>query len=89
MSEVLDVTQVYKDLHQTPELGFEEVQTSKYIAKHLKAMGYEVHEGIGKTGVVAYERSNATRSHGDAPCRHGCLTLYDQWRKESYPCLWS
>lgn len=58
MSEVLDVTQVYKDLHQTPELGFEEVQTSKYIAKHLKAMGYEVHEGIGKTGVVAYERSN-------------------------------
>ena len=52
----LDVVKVWEDLHKTPELGFEEVQTAAYIAKALKDMGYEVTEGVGKTGVVAYAR---------------------------------
>ncbi len=56
MSE-LDVVKVWEDLHQTPELGFQEVKTSAYIAQKLREMGYEVTEGVGKTGVVAYLRS--------------------------------
>jgi len=40
-------------LHQHPEVGFEEVQTSDYIADALVAMGLEVHRGIGGTGLVA------------------------------------
>ena len=58
MVDYLNVSQVYHDLHQIPELGFEEKQTSRYIADALKAMGYEVIENVGQTGVVAYERSN-------------------------------
>lgn len=43
---------MYKDLHQNPELGFMEVRTSGIIAKELQALGYEVITGIAKTGVV-------------------------------------
>jgi len=44
--------EIYKDLHQNPELAFMEVRTSGIVAKELKALGYEVTTGIGKTGVV-------------------------------------
>lgn len=47
-----NMVEMYKDLHQNPELGFMEVRTSAIIAKELKALGYEVIAGIGKTGVV-------------------------------------
>lgn len=40
-------------LHQHPELGFEEYETSKLVAQKLKEWGYQVTTGIGKTGVVA------------------------------------
>lgn len=40
-------------LHQHPEVGFEEIQTSDYIAAALQKMGLEVHRGIGGTGLVA------------------------------------
>jgi hippurate hydrolase len=45
-------------LHQFPETAFEENQTSDYIANLLREFGLEVHQGLGKTGVVA------TLSHG-------------------------
>ncbi|ASS76634.1 hypothetical protein CIG75_17775 [Tumebacillus algifaecis] len=41
-----------RDLHQHPELGFEEVRTSKIIAEWLTDLGLEVRTGIAKTGVV-------------------------------------
>jgi len=44
---------LYKDLHQHPELSFQEVETSKKLAARARALGFEVTEGIGKTGVVA------------------------------------
>ncbi|RYF86119.1 MAG: amidohydrolase [Chitinophagaceae bacterium] len=40
-------------LHQYPELALEETKTSLFIAEKLKSFGFEVAEGIGKTGVVA------------------------------------
>lgn len=40
-------------LHQYPELAMTEYKTSNFIAEKLKSFGYEVVEGIGKTGVVA------------------------------------
>ena len=40
-------------LHRYPEVAFEEVRTASYIADLLRSWGYEVTEGIGKTGVVA------------------------------------
>jgi len=41
-----------RDLHEHPELGNNEVRTAKIIADHLRSLGIEVTEGVGKTGVV-------------------------------------
>ena len=51
-ADSLRLVEIFKDLHQNPELGFMEVRTSGIVAKELKALGYEVITGIGKTGVV-------------------------------------
>lgn len=44
---------IFKHLHANPELGFQEVKTAALVAKEFKALGYETHTGLGKTGVVA------------------------------------
>lgn len=54
-----------QQIHQHPELGFEEVETSKLVAKNLKEFGYEVHTGVGKTGVVGVLKK------GDSPRKIG------------------
>src|SRR4030095_3427751 len=41
-----------RDIHEHPELGNNEYRTAKLIADHLRSLGIEVKEGIGKTGVV-------------------------------------
>jgi len=41
-----------RDIHQNPELGNNEYRTAKLIADHLRSLGIEVKEGVGKTGVV-------------------------------------
>jgi amidohydrolase len=43
---------IFKDLHANPELAFTETRTAAVVAKELKALGFTVTEGIGKTGVV-------------------------------------
>ncbi|MBS0448416.1 MAG: amidohydrolase [Proteobacteria bacterium] len=40
-------------LHRHPETGFEERATSDYAAGILRALGWQVHRGIGGTGFVA------------------------------------
>lgn len=47
-----DMRQWMGHLHQHPELALEEQATATYIAEKLKAFGYEVAEGVGKTGIV-------------------------------------
>ena len=48
---------IYKDFHQHPEIGFEEVRTSQIVAQYLKEFGVdEVHTEIGVTGVVGVIR---------------------------------
>lgn len=48
---------IFKDLHANPEIGFTETRTAAVVAEKLRAYGVdEVHEGIGKTGVVALIR---------------------------------
>lgn len=42
-----------RDIHQHPELGFEEQRTSRLVADTLREMGIEVEVGVGITGVVA------------------------------------
>ncbi len=51
-----DLTAIRRDFHEHPELGFEEVRTAGIVAAKLRAWGIEVHEGIGRTGVVGVLR---------------------------------
>ncbi len=47
----------YKDLHRHPELSFQETRTAGLAASKLKEFGFEVIEGVGKTGVVGVMRN--------------------------------
>jgi amidohydrolase len=42
-----------REIHEHPELGFQEVRTAARVAEELEAMTYRVLTGIGRTGVVA------------------------------------
>ena len=41
-----------RDIHQHPELAFEETRTSDFVAEKLKEFGIETHRGLAITGVV-------------------------------------
>lgn len=49
-----------RDIHAHPELGFCEHRTAGRIAEQLRALGLEVHEGIGRTGVVGVLRNGSS-----------------------------
>jgi len=51
----------YRHLHQNPELSHQEVRTAAAVAERLRGCGYDVHEHVGGTGVVA------TMHNGDGP----------------------
>ena len=58
-----DLTEIRRELHRNPELGFEEHFTSELVARQLTAFGVdEVHRGVGKTGVVGVIRGARTDS---------------------------
>jgi hippurate hydrolase len=42
----------YRGLHQHPELSHQEHRTAAAVAEGLRRAGFEVHEGVGGTGVV-------------------------------------
>jgi hippurate hydrolase len=44
---------LYKDIHQHPELAFQENATAAKLAKEMRDLGFEVTEHVGKTGLVA------------------------------------
>ncbi|WP_043375362.1 amidohydrolase [Comamonas testosteroni] len=50
---------IYEDLHANPELGFQETRTAAKLAAEMRKLGFEVTEGIGKTGLVAIYRNGA------------------------------
>ena len=56
-----DLESVYKDIHSHPELSMQENRTAGIAADRLRAAGYEVTTGVGKTGVVGILRN------GDGP----------------------
>lgn len=41
-----------REIHQHPELAYEEHRTSELVATRLRSWGYEVDRGLGGTGVV-------------------------------------
>jgi len=54
-----------RDLHAHPELGFSEKRTAGLVAERLAGFGIDVHQGVGKTGVVGVLKAgNTPRSIG-------------------------
>ncbi len=52
---------LYRDLHQHPELSRQEHRTAGIVAHRLRAAGFSVHEGVGGSGVVG------VLENGDGP----------------------
>ncbi|MBV9483529.1 MAG: amidohydrolase [Acidobacteria bacterium] len=52
-----DVIPLYKEIHQNPELSGHETQTAAKLAGRLRALGYQVSEHVGRTGIVAVLRN--------------------------------
>jgi hippurate hydrolase len=52
---------LYKDIHAHPEIAFQEVNTAAKLAAEMRALGFEVTEKVGKTGLVAIYKN------GDGP----------------------
>src|SRR5882724_3854096 len=52
---------LYKDVHAHPELAFQEVKTAAKLAAEMRALGFEVTEKVGRTGLVAIYKN------GDGP----------------------
>jgi metal-dependent amidase/aminoacylase/carboxypeptidase family protein len=51
---------LYKDVHSHPELGFQETRTAARLAGEMRTLGYQVTEGVGKTGIVAIYKNGAS-----------------------------
>ena len=56
-----ELMEMYRDLHANPELSFMEFETAAKLAKRMRALGFDVTEGVGKTGVVGVMKN------GDGP----------------------
>src|ERR1700736_1725006 len=60
-----ELTEIRRDIHAHPELGFEEERTSEIVAGKLAEYGCEVHRGLATTGVVGtLRRGNSLRAIG-------------------------
>ncbi len=47
-----EMVAIRHQIHQNPELAFQETATADLVADRLQRWGYEVHRGLGTTGVV-------------------------------------
>ncbi len=61
-----ELTQWRRDIHQHPELAFEERRTSDLVAERLASWGIEVHRGLATTGVVGVLEGERAPAEGAA-----------------------
>ncbi len=66
------LSELFLWFHQNPELGFLEQQTAARLASELRALGIDVTEGVGGTGLVGMIE-NGARAFGVGACRYGWL----------------
>ena len=65
LDDIAFLTELRRDLHAHPELGFEEERTSDIVAKLLEEAGITIHRGLGGTGVIGtLQIGNGTRTIG-------------------------
>ena len=53
--------QVYKKIHENPELGCQESHTASLAAEHLQRLGFTVHTKLGGHGVVGVLQNGSGR----------------------------
>lgn len=56
-----EIVKVRRDLHQIPELGFEEYKTNSYIRSFLESLNVDIVEKTAETGVVAYFKGSESK----------------------------
>lgn len=56
-ADMPELMELYRDLHANPELSFQEFKTASKLAERARALGFEVTEKVGQTGVVAVMRN--------------------------------
>ena len=56
-ADMPQLMELYRDLHAHPELSFQEHRTAAKLAERMRSLGFEVTEGVGKTGVVSVMRN--------------------------------
>ncbi len=56
-SEYPKLDALYKDIHAHPELAFQEEKTAAKLAAEMRAIGFDVTEKVGRTGLVALYRN--------------------------------
>src|SRR5260221_5164593 len=80
--EVLDyldeLTEIRRDIHAHPELGFTEERTGNLVAKKLAEYGCEVHRGLAKTGAVATIRRGTSLRAIGLRADMDCLPMQEQ-----------
>lgn len=54
-----EITRIRRDIHQHPELAYEEVRTADLVARQLESWGIPAQRGIGVTGVVGTIRGRS------------------------------
>ncbi len=65
LPEVEEFISLRREIHRFPELAFQEHRTAALVAEKLALWGYEVHRGLGGTGVVGtLKRGTSTRRLG-------------------------
>ena len=50
---------LYKDIHAHPEIAFQEVKTAAKLASEMRALGFDVTEHVGITGLVAIYKNGS------------------------------
>ncbi len=57
-----EMVELYRHFHAHPELSFMEKETAARLAKELRAVGAEVTEGVGGTGVVGILKNGSGKT---------------------------
>ena len=58
-----EMVAIRRQIHANPELAYEEHATADLVAERLQRWGYEVHRGLGGTGVVGTLRAGTSDRH--------------------------
>ena len=57
-----DFYEIYKYLHQNPELSLQEFETTKYLEDLLEEYGYEIITNIGGNGFAAILKNGGNKT---------------------------